>query len=199
MVLKDIMAISGQPGLFRFIAQGKNAIIVEHLETKMRSSAFNSARVSSLEEISIFTREEDMPLGKVFDVIYEKENGGPAINYKAEPDKLKAWFEEILPLYDKEKVYVSDIKKVAQWYNILQTLNLLVKEEPEKPEEPEKSAESAEPEKSEGTDKKAEIADKVASKKKAQTKKEPEPGSKSVSKGKGDPAPKKKPAKSGNK
>jgi len=66
MVLKDIMAISGQPGLFKFIAQGKNAIIVEHLETKKRSSAFSSAKVSSLDEISIFTEEEDLPISKVF-------------------------------------------------------------------------------------------------------------------------------------
>ena len=83
MILKDILAISGEPGLFRFIAQGKNAIIVEHLETKKRSSAYGSAKVSSLEDIAIFTEKEDMPLGKVFDLIYEKENGGPAIDSKS--------------------------------------------------------------------------------------------------------------------
>ena len=135
MVLKDIMAISGQPGLFRFIAQGKNAIIVEHLETKKRSSAFSSARVSSLEEISVFTEEEDMKLGKVFDLIHEKENGGAAIDYKADPEKLKVWFEGILPNYNKDKVYVSDIRKIANWYNLLHKLELLIKEEPEKTEE----------------------------------------------------------------
>lgn len=129
MVLKDIMAISGQPGLYRFIAQGKNAIIVEHLETKVRSSAFSSARVSSLEEISVFTTEEDMPLGKVLDKIFEKENGGPAIDYKSDPERLKSWFEEVLPEYNRDKVYVSDIKKIAQWYNLLLKMNLLVKEE----------------------------------------------------------------------
>lgn len=130
MVLKDIMAISGQPGLYRFIAQGKNAIIVEHLETKKRSSAFSSARVSSLEEISVFTEEEDMPLSKVFDLIFEKGNSGPAIDYKSDPEKLKSWFESILPSYNKEKVYVSDIKKIAQWYNILKDQDLHIKEEP---------------------------------------------------------------------
>jgi hypothetical protein len=132
MILKDILAISGEPGLFKFIAQGKNAIIVEHLETKKRSSAYGSAKVSSLEDIAIFTDKEDMPLGKVFDLIYEKENGGPTIDSKAEASKLKTWFEGILPEYSKDKVYTSDIKKVAQWYNILHDLNLLVKEEPEK-------------------------------------------------------------------
>jgi hypothetical protein len=131
MILKDILSISGEPGLFRFIAQGKNAIIIEHLETKKRSSAYGSAKVSSLEDIAIFTEKEDLPLGKVFDLIYEKENGGPAIDSKADSEKLKGWFEDLLPDYSKDKVYVSDIKKVTQWYNILHTLGLLVKEEAE--------------------------------------------------------------------
>jgi len=131
MVLKDILAISGEPGLFRFIAQGKNAIIVEHLETKKRSSAYGSAKVSSLEDIAIFTEKEDVPLGKVFDLIHEKGNGAPAIDSKADGTKLKSWFEGILPDYSKDKVYTSDIKKVALWYNILHKLELLIKEEPE--------------------------------------------------------------------
>ncbi|MEI8225016.1 MAG: DUF5606 domain-containing protein [Bacteroidota bacterium] len=131
MILKDIMAISGEPGLFKFIAQGKNAIIVEHLETKKRSSVYGSAKVSSLEDIAIFTDKEDMPLGKVFDLIHEKENGGPAVDSKGGVNILKRWFEGILPEYSKDKVYPSDIKKVAQWYNILYNLKLLVKEEPE--------------------------------------------------------------------
>ena len=131
MILKDILAISGEPGLFKFIAQGKNAIIVEHLETKKRSSAYGSAKVSSLEDIAIFTDKEDMPLGKVFDLIHEKENGGPTIDSKSDTLKLKVWFEDILPDYSRDKVYASDIKKVAHWYNILHNLNLLVKEEPE--------------------------------------------------------------------
>jgi hypothetical protein len=131
MILKEIMAISGEPGLFKFIAKGKNAIIVEHLETKKRISAYSSAKVSSLEEIAIFTDNEDIPLGKVFDLINEKENGGPAVDSKADVARLKSWFEGILPEYSKDKVYISDIKKVAQWYNILHKLNLLIKEEPE--------------------------------------------------------------------
>jgi hypothetical protein len=131
MVLKDIVAISGEPGLFRFIAQGKNSIIVEHLETKKRKSAYGSAKVSSLEDIAVFTAEEDVPLGKVFDKIYEKADGGMVIDPKADGEKLKSWFAEILPDYSRDKVYVSDIKKIALWYNLLHTLNLLVKEEPE--------------------------------------------------------------------
>ncbi len=130
MILKDILSISGEPGLFKFIAQGKNAIIVEHLETKKRSSAYSSAKVSSLEDIAIFTDKEDMPLGKVLDLIFEKENGGLTIDSKSEPEKLKAWFEGVLPDYSKDKVYVSDIKKLVSWYNLLHSLNLLVKDEP---------------------------------------------------------------------
>jgi hypothetical protein len=131
MILKDIIAISGQQGLFKFIAQGKNAMIVEHIETGKRTSAFSSAKVSSLEEISIFTENEDLPLGKIFNNISDKENGGPAIDSKSDPDKLKKYFEEIVPDYSREKVYVSDIRKVFLWYNILQKKNLLVREEPE--------------------------------------------------------------------
>lgn len=135
MILKDILSISGEPGLFKFIAQGKNAIIVEHLETKKRSSAYGSAKVSSLEDIAIFTETEDMPLGKVFDLIYDKENGGPALDSKSDAAKLKTWFESILPEYSKDKVYMSDIKKLTSWYNILHTLDLLKKDEPEQARE----------------------------------------------------------------
>jgi hypothetical protein len=92
MVLKDIISISGEPGLFKFIAQGKNAIIVENIETGKRSSAYSSAKVSSLEEISVFTENEDLQLGKVFDMIYEKESGGPSIDQKNDAEKLKNYF-----------------------------------------------------------------------------------------------------------
>ncbi len=146
MVLKDILSISGQPGLYKFIAQGKNAIVVEHLETKKRSSAFGSAKVSSLEEISVFTQDEDLPLGKVFDMIYEKENSGATIDFKSNPEKLKAYFGEVIPGYDRDRVYNSDIRKILQWYNILHTLNLLVPDPQES--EDEKEPESGEEAKS---------------------------------------------------
>jgi len=170
MVLKDIMAISGQPGLFKFIAQGKNAIIVEHLETKRRGSAFNTARVSSLDEITVYTRKEDVPLRKVFDLIFEKENGGPAIDFRSDPEKLKSYLGEVVPDYDREKVYNSDIRKILQWYNILQGLNLLVKEEPESKEKPEEEKPKKEIKHSEETGKKKEPAGK---KKNAPEKAEP--------------------------
>lgn len=141
MVLKDILSISGEPGLFRFIAQGKNAIIIEHIETGRRSSAYSSAKVSSLEDISVFTESEDLPLAVVFDKLYEKESGGQSIDSKSDPDKLKKYFEEILPDYSREKVYISDIKKIFQWYNLLQKQGLLVKEKPEDKKEDKSSVE----------------------------------------------------------
>ena len=144
MKLKDYMSISGEHGLYKFIAQGRNAIIVEHLDTGKRTTAYGSARVSSLEDISIFTEGEDLPLGKVFDKIFEKENGGEAPDYKSDPEVLKSYFAEIIPDYDRERVYHSDIKKIMMWYNTLHKHNLLVKEEPEK-EESAELPETAEP------------------------------------------------------
>ena len=142
MNLKDILAISGEGTLFKFIAQGKNAVIVENLESGRRFSAGATAKVSALDEISIYTTGEDMPLSKVMDLIWEKENGGQAVSHRQPDAELKKYFGEVMPDYDRERVYTSDIRKVLHWYNILQGLNLLVKEE-EKPEEGEPGAEPA--------------------------------------------------------
>ncbi|HUS87544.1 MAG TPA: DUF5606 domain-containing protein [Bacteroidales bacterium] len=131
MNLKDIIAISGEGGLFKFVAQGKNAMIVEHLETAKRTAAHGTAKVNSLEDIAIFTKTEEVPLGRIFDKIFEKENGGQAIDPKSSSAGLNEYFEEILPDFDHQKVYTSDIKKIVTWYNFLQRLNLLVKDEPE--------------------------------------------------------------------
>lgn len=129
MKLKDIIAISGEAGLFRFLAQGRNSIIVENLETGKRHSAPASAKVSSLEEIAIFTEGEELKLSVVFDRIWEKESGGTAPDHKAAPAVLNSFFEGVVPEYDKSRVYASDIKKVLQWYNILHKLNMLIKDD----------------------------------------------------------------------
>jgi hypothetical protein len=139
MNLKDILAISGESTLFKFVAQGKNAVIVENLETGRRFSAGAHLRVSALDEISIFTSGEDMPLGNVMDRLWDKESGGEAISHRQPDAELKKYFAEVLPEYDRDRVYTSDIKKVLHWYNILHGLNLLVKEEPQ--EEEQKSGE----------------------------------------------------------
>ena len=135
MNLKDILAISGYPGLYKFLSQTKNGIIVESLIDKKRFPAYASAKVSALEDVAIFTTTGETPLKEVLLKIYEKEQGGPAINPKASTnDELKAYFLSVLPEYNSEKVYVSDIKMVLLWYNLLQQLNMLNLPEEEKEE-----------------------------------------------------------------
>ena len=140
-MLKDILSISGHGGLFQFISQGRHGIIVESLETKKRMNASATAKISALEDIAIFTDTEDVALKDVFKAIYEKENEGEAISHKSSADELKSYFEEILPDYDRDRVYVSDIKKVIQWYNQLHKLEMLNfdEEEEEKAEEDKKT------------------------------------------------------------
>lgn len=119
MELKDILAISGQSGLFRFVAQSTRGVIVESLIDGKRSNASASSKVSALTEISIFTEGDDMPLADVFSRIYAHTGGKEAISHKEQPEKLRAFFAEVLPEYDRERVHVSDIKKVFAWYNLL--------------------------------------------------------------------------------
>ncbi len=137
-MLKGILAISGQPGLFKVLSEGKNGVIVESLLTGKKQTAFASAKMSTLEDIAIFTTSEDFPLKQVFKKISELENGGPAMQPNAKPEDLKKYFEKILPDFDRERVYVSDIKKVITWYNLLQDKGLLIFEEPEEPKEEDK-------------------------------------------------------------
>ena len=130
-MLKDILSISGYGGLYKFISQGRNGIIVESLEDKTRMNASATVKISALEDIAIFTDIEDLPLKDVFKKISEKENGGLAIAHKSSADELKTYFAEILPDYDRDRVYVSDIKKVINWYNILHKFDMLNFEEKE--------------------------------------------------------------------
>ena len=130
--LKDLMAISGYGGLFRFISQARNGVIVESLETGKRMNAFATMKVSALEDIAIFTEEKEIPLEEVLVSLHKYENGGEAISPKSDPDELKDYFSAILPEYDRERVYVSDIKKVLTWYNQLLKYDLLKFDE-EKP------------------------------------------------------------------
>lgn len=119
MELKDILAISGKPGLFKYVAQSSNGVIVESLLDGKRMNAPASSRVSALTEISIYTEGEDIPLADVFTNIYKYTEGKEAISPKEMPDKLKAYFAEVLPEYDRDRVHVSDMKKVFAWYNAL--------------------------------------------------------------------------------
>ncbi len=129
MDLKKIMTISGYPGLFRHISQGRSGIIVESLTDKKRMQTYATMKVSALEDISVFTEDAEMPLKSVLKRIYEKESGKSCLNPKSSPEQIKNYFAEILPEYNKEKVYISDIKKILNWYNLLNDLNLLEFEE----------------------------------------------------------------------
>ncbi|MFA8434573.1 MAG: DUF5606 domain-containing protein [Marinifilaceae bacterium] len=124
-MLKGILAISGHAGLFKMVSNTKNALIVESLIDKKRMPAYATSKISALEDIAIFTEEGDVHLSEVFKNIFEKENGGQAVSHKASGAELKAYMEEVLPNYDQDRVYVSDMKKVFQWYNILQENELL--------------------------------------------------------------------------
>lgn len=119
MELKEILAISGQPGLFKFIAQSKNGIIVESLLDGKRSNASGASKVSAMSEIAIYTDTEEKPLAELFEKLFETTGGKESISPKSSPEQLKAKFAEILPDYDRDRVHVSDMKKVFGWYNLL--------------------------------------------------------------------------------
>lgn len=162
MALKDIMAISGQSGLFKFVSQGRNGIIVESLADGKRSHVSASAKVSALSDIAIFTNDGEKPLREVLDLIKQKENSGSSISHKSSNEELKSYFITVVPDYDVDRVYVSDIKKVVAWYNQLHSIGMLdfsedVEEKVEEKEE-EKSKDEA-------------LAEKPAAKKKAPAKK----------------------------
>lgn len=123
--LKDILSISGKGGLFKFVAQARNGIVVESIEDKKRHVAPASARVSSLEDIAIFTHDEEVPLSDIFMMIHEKSDGKETLSHKSDAKDLKLYFEELVPEYDDERVYASDIRKVFQWYNQLHRHDLL--------------------------------------------------------------------------
>ena len=103
-MLKGILSISGQPGLYKLVAEAKNNIVVESLDTNKRMPVYSTSKVSALEDIAIFTTKEDLPLKEVFKAISEKENGGAAISPKLQDKDLKSYFQVVVPDYDKERV-----------------------------------------------------------------------------------------------
>ncbi len=119
MEFSKIIAVSGKPGLFEILSQTKTGVIVKSLLDGKRAPITATHNVSLLENIAIFTYEEDVPLADIFENIAKKEAGKEAISHKESANKLTAYFSEILPDYDEDRVYTSNIKKVLQWYNIL--------------------------------------------------------------------------------
>ncbi len=120
MSLEKILSIGGKPGLYQLLTQTRSGFVAESLLDKKRITVSAQSNVSVLSEIAIYTLEEEIPLGEVFLKIQVKEKGGKtSIGHKDDKLKLEEYFFEVLPNYDEDRVYASDIKKVIQWYNIL--------------------------------------------------------------------------------
>lgn len=130
MNVEKILAIAGKPGLFELKLQTRSGFLAESLIDGKKITVGLRSNVSLLSEISMYTYSEEKPLADIMRAIAIKENEGPAISHKEDNNKLIAYFKEILPDYDEERVYASDIKKVLNWYNILQEKGLVSKEEP---------------------------------------------------------------------
>jgi hypothetical protein len=141
MDLSTILAISGKPGLCKSVAQTKNGLIVESLIDGKRFPVFTHERMSSLAEISVFAVDEDVPLDEVLKKIYEKYDGKPAISPSSKGEELKAFMKEVMPNYDEDRVYTSDIKKILTWYNLLAEKEMLDFTEEPKEEKPADTAE----------------------------------------------------------
>ena len=174
MDLKDILAISGQPGLHKFVAQSTHGVIVESLQDGKRQNVPPTARVSSMAEIAVFTAAEDKPLEKILQDIFRALDGKEAVSHKAPQEEIVAFFAKMVPDYDRERVHVSDMKKIVSWYNTLLAKGLIDLEEPkeeeiaEEAEAPaEKKAEKKPAEKKAAAKPKAPSAPKVSSSSKA--------------------------------
>ena len=142
-MLKEILSISGRPGLYKLLSQGKNMLIVESLTDKKRFPVYMTEKVVALGDVAMYTDDVEVPLGEVMDNIYAKYNGAVDINVKkASGDELRAFMAEALPNYDRDRVYTNDIKKLISWYNLLVSAGFTEFKEPE----------TAEPEQKEGQD-----------------------------------------------
>ena len=128
MSVQRILAISGKPGLYELKLQTRTGFVAESLLDGKKITVGLRSNVSLLSEISVYTYDGEVRLGEVLRSIAEKENEGPAISHKEDNDKLQAYFKEVLPDFDEDRVYTSDIKKILNWYNMLQAKGLVSKE-----------------------------------------------------------------------
>lgn len=134
MSIKKILAVTGKPGLYELKIQTRTGFVAESLLDGKKITVGMRANVSLLSEIAVYTYTEEVRLAEVLKAIATKENDGLAISHKEEDAKLKAYFREVLPEFDEDRVYTSDIKKILNWYNLLQpkgfvSLEALSKEE----------------------------------------------------------------------
>ncbi len=119
MTLEKLIVVTGKPGIFKISSQSKAGLIVENLGDNKKFPIHNIQDVSSLNDIAVYTDEDEVPLRKIFKTIHTKENGKNTIDHKSNKNVLTEFFTEVLPNYDTERVYPSNIKKIVQWYNIL--------------------------------------------------------------------------------
>ena len=125
MNLEGIINVAGKPGLYKVISQGNNTVIAESLADGKKTPLFSHNQSNMLEEIGIYTYDDTKPISEIFDAIAIKENEGQALSHKSSTNQLTDYFREILTDYDEERVYISDIKKVIQWYNSMQKKGLI--------------------------------------------------------------------------
>lgn len=145
-MLKKILSVSGKPGLYQMVSQGKNMLIIESLTDKKRIPAYARDKVISLGDIAIYTNGKEVPLYEVLSSVKQKENGQKvSIELsKASPDELRAYLAELLPDFDRERVYPTDIKRLLTWYNLLLEAGITEYEpQEEKQEKKEETAETA--------------------------------------------------------
>ena len=134
MNLEGIINVAGKPGLYKVISKGNKKVIVESFIDGKRSPLYSDNQANMLEEIGIYTYDDTKPLSEIFDNIAKKEKGEQALNHKSSTKQLTIYFREILADYDEERVYISDIKKVIQWYNAMQKKGLIILPKIEKKE-----------------------------------------------------------------
>ncbi len=119
MNLTGIISISGKSGLYKVVGQGKNTIIVEAMDSGKRFPTYASHKISALDDISVYTYEDDVPLKDVYEKLAELEGYKETISHKEKPEELVKKLDDFLPDWDEDRVYMSDIKKLFQWYNLL--------------------------------------------------------------------------------
>jgi hypothetical protein len=142
MELREILAVAGYPGLYKFVAQSTRGVIVESLADGKRMNVPSNARVSSMTDISVFTESEDRPLADIFTAFFAHTGGQPTVGHKEAPAKIAAAFAEVVPDYDPDKVHASDMKKIVQWYNTLVVAGMTEFKLPEEEAEEEEVAEA---------------------------------------------------------
>lgn len=142
MLLEGILSISGQPGLFKLISKGKQNVIVESLSTGKRMPAFSTSRISTLEDVAIYTEDGDVPLTDIIIEVFNKYGKEIEFSSKSSASELSGFLESVLPNYDKDRVYQSDIKKLVNWYKQLVEFEIVTEDAVKKHIEAEKEKEN---------------------------------------------------------